>query len=101
MSGGRGCLGDRHLGVRGQVWELRFLPSFASLPRGNCSPKKSGKTPGSATHPSSRHPRLSDCEVILNKIALKDSLGTFSVPKRSQIVVQARPRKGLSLEECS
>ena len=31
--GGRGCLGNGRLGVPGQVWELRFLPSFPSFPR--------------------------------------------------------------------
>ena len=29
----------RHLGLPGQVWELRFLPSFPSFPRENRSPK--------------------------------------------------------------
>ena len=36
-SGGRGCLEEGRLGVPGQVWEFRFLPSFPSFPRENCS----------------------------------------------------------------
>ena len=42
-SGGRGCLGEGHLGLPGQVWELRFLPSFPSFPRENCTSKNVGK----------------------------------------------------------
>ena len=32
ISGGRGCLGEGRLGLPGQVWELRFLPSSPSFP---------------------------------------------------------------------
>ena len=39
-SGGRGCLGEGRLGVPGQVWEVRFLPSFPSFPRENSHFKK-------------------------------------------------------------
>ena len=47
------------LGLPGQVWEFRFLPSFPSFLRENSSSKTSGKTPGSPRHPgpSTRHPR--------------------------------------------
>ena len=34
-SGGRGCLGEGRLGLSGEVWEFRFLPSFPSFPREN------------------------------------------------------------------
>ena len=37
LSGGRGCLEEGRLGVPGQVWEFRFLPSFPSFPRDNRS----------------------------------------------------------------
>ena len=39
-SGGRGSLRQGRLGVQGQVWEFRFLPSFPSFPRENRSFKK-------------------------------------------------------------
>ena len=35
--GGRGCLEEGRLGVPGQNWEFRFLPSFPSFPRENRS----------------------------------------------------------------
>ena len=59
LSGGHGCLGEGRLGLPGQVWEVRFLPSFPSFPGENRS-SMSGRTPGSPTHPSSRHPRPSE-----------------------------------------
>ena len=39
LSEGRGCLEEGRLGVPGQVWEFRFLPSFPSFPRENRSSK--------------------------------------------------------------
>ena len=40
FSGGCGCLGEgRRLGVPGQVWELRFLPSFPLFSKENRSSK--------------------------------------------------------------
>ena len=39
LSGGQECLGEGRLGLPGQVWELRFLPSFPSFPRENRSSK--------------------------------------------------------------
>ena len=68
-SGGRGYLGEGRLGLPGQVWELRFLPSFPSFSRETRSSNISGKTPGSPRHPSSRHPRPSH-----TKRFLKDKL---------------------------
>ena len=59
FSGGRGCLGEGRLGLSGQVWEFRFLPSFPSFPRENAVQKQSGKTPGlsgtSVWRPQSRY----------------------------------------------
>ena len=75
--------GEGRLGVPGQVWEFRFLPSFPSFPRENRSSKNvwellppdirglltfksvtrwwlQNESPGSPRHPSSRHPQLSD-----------------------------------------
>ena len=49
--------GRRTSGTFSQVWEFRFLPSFPSLVRRNCTSKMSGKQPGSAGHSSTRHPR--------------------------------------------
>ena len=40
---GRGCLGERCQGLPGQVWDLRFLPSFPSFPRENHSSRMLGK----------------------------------------------------------
>ena len=37
FSGGRECLGEERLGLPGQVWEFRFLPSFPSFPSENRS----------------------------------------------------------------
>ena len=45
VSGGRGCLGAGRLGVPGQVWEFRFLPSFPSFPGENRSSINVGETP--------------------------------------------------------
>ena len=42
FQGGPGCLGEGRLGVPGQVWEFRLLPSFPSFPRENRSSKMSG-----------------------------------------------------------
>ena len=40
----------------GQIWELRFLPSFLDFPKKIAVQKMSGKMPGSPRHPSTRHP---------------------------------------------
>ena len=63
QSDGRGCLGEGRLGVPGQVWEVRFLPSFPSFPRKFAVQKMSGRTPGGPRHPSSRHPRPSETKI--------------------------------------
>ena len=67
-SGGRGCLEGGHLGLPGQVWELRFFPSFPSFPREMVVPKMSGKAPGSPRHPPSRHPQPSESSLPWNFI---------------------------------
>ena len=72
VSGGRGCLEEGRLGVPGQVWEFRFLPSFPSFPRENRSSRSVWETPGSPRPPSSRHPRPSECRRLLE--ALVDSM---------------------------
>ena len=40
LSGGCRCLGEGRLGLPGQVWELRFLPSFPSFPRELSAPNR-------------------------------------------------------------
>ena len=52
-------MSGRRLGLPGQVWELRFLPSFPSFLREN--QKVSWKTPGSPRRSSTRHPRPASC----------------------------------------
>ena len=61
VSGDRGRLGEGRLGVRQVSWEFRFLPSFPYFLGKVAVQEISGKTPGSPRHPSSRHPRPSDC----------------------------------------
>ena len=55
-----GCLGEGHLGLASQVWELRFLPSFPSFPGKIRTSNNVWKTPGSSGQASSRHLRPSD-----------------------------------------
>ena len=59
-SGGRWCLGEGRLGVAGQVWEFRLLPSFPSFPRENRSSRNVWESGWKSQTSSSRHPRPSD-----------------------------------------
>ena len=69
QSGGSGCLEEGRLGLPGQVWELRFLPSFPSFPRGNRS-SCLGSLPGFLEvpdHSSTRHLRSAYSKNLVQK----------------------------------
>ena len=71
LLGGRACLEEGRLGLPGEVWELRFLPSFAI-------PKPSGKTSGSPRHTPSIHLRPSEPLHLLAFVSVCQRLFAFA-----------------------
>ena len=108
FSGGRGCLGEECLGVPGQVWELMFLSSFPSFPRGIAVREMSGKTPASPRHPSSRYPRPSSFWALFGgetKFCGQNNLWTprlfWKCKRRSEGWLLSFPPYSISRDTCS
>ena len=82
LSGGRGCLWEGRLGVPGQVWEFRFLPSPPSSTRANRSSRKVWENTWKSQTSSSRHLRPSEtCSQRLATFVSKSLPLSVTIPR--------------------